>query len=154
MTTARSTAQQVIGRRRRTINARTESHILKRRQIYCRRHYKGAILTSRQRRNRRQWARTQELDQCCFSDESKFNLSFADGRTRVYSWENERFSDNGLFGGRSVMVWGAINTNCRTRTRLVIVGGTLTSRRCIDEILQPVVVPVLRRNRQANQLTF
>ena len=38
-----------------------------------------------------------------------------------------------------VMVWGGISW--RYRTPLVVIGGNLTSRRYIYEVLEPVVVP-------------
>ena len=42
------------------------------------------------------------------------------------------------------MVWGGISW--RYRTPLVVVEGNLTSRRYIDEILEPVVVPFLQNH--------
>jgi hypothetical protein len=46
--------------------------------------------------------------------ESRFMLQKRDGRTRVYRRRNERFARNCVlevdnFGGRSVMMWGAIS---------------------------------------------
>jgi len=42
------------------------------------------------------------------------------------------------------MVWGGVTA--RGKTRLVIVNGNLNSRRYIDEILRPVVVPFVWNN--------
>ena len=50
------------------------------------------------------------------------------------------------------MVWGAISSGFRSD--LIIVNGTLTARRYIDEILAPVLVPLLRRQVGNQQLTF
>jgi hypothetical protein len=64
-----------------------------------------------------------------FSDESKFNLKFRDGRVRIYSRRRERFADGCVketdrFGGGGVMIWGGI--------------------RYRDEILVPIVLPFIR----------
>ena len=58
--------------------------------MFARRPYKGPILTRRHRQNRLAWANNhrgwgrQQWRQVFFTDESKFNLSFADGNKRVY----------------------------------------------------------------------
>ena len=100
---------------------------------------------------RQNWARV------VFSDESRLNLSFADGRIRCYYRRNERFEDNCVlernrFGGGSVMVWGAINAGFRSN--LIILDVTLTARRYIDGILNAVLLPLHRRQRQNQNLIF
>lgn len=65
---------------------------------------------------------------------------------RVYRRRGERFLDCNVkevraFGGGSVMVWGGIQLNGRTRLH-VFENGTLTARRYIDEILVPIVDPL------------
>ena len=86
-----------------------------------------------------------------FSDDSRFTLYHYDGRVRVYRRNGERYGDNCVverdrFGGGSVMVWGAINYNFRSR--LLIIHGNLTARRYVDEILRPELVHQLRRQRR------
>ncbi|GFV68344.1 DDE_3 domain-containing protein [Trichonephila clavipes] len=54
-----------------------------------------------------------------FSDESRFSLSADDHRT----------------------LWGAISWD--TRSSLVVLQGTLTARRYVDDILTPIVLPML-----------
>ena len=49
------------------------------------------------------------------------------------------------YGGGSVMVWGAISFH--HRSRLVVVPGNLNGMRYRDEILAPVVVPLMNANR-------
>ena len=104
-----------------------------------RRPYEGQILIRRHRQRRMDWAnqklnvQRQNWARVIFSDESPFNLSFADGS--CYRPRNERFADNCVlesnrFGGSSVMVWGAINAGFRSD--LIILNGTLTARRYID----------------------
>ena len=92
-----------------------------------------------------------------FSDESRFNLSFADGRVRCYRRRNERFADScGLesnrFGGGSVMVWGAINEGFLSD--LIIIDGTLNACRYIDSVLNPVLLLLLRCQHQNQNLIF
>ena len=51
------------------------------------------------------------------------------------------------------MVWAAINA--RFRSALIVVNGNLTAQRYVDEILRPVVVPLLRRHQgPRRQLMF
>ena len=151
------------GRRGRNISRFTVSRRLKDYGIRCRRPVKGQILTRRHRQLRVRWAtdmlrvRRQNWNRVVFSDESRFTLSFADGRLRVYRRRHERFADSCVlerdrFGSGSAMVWGAISSGFRSD--LIIVNGTLTARRYIDEILAPVLVPLLRRQVGNQQLTF
>jgi hypothetical protein len=63
-----------------------------------------------------------------FSDESKFNLKFSDGRVRIYRRRRERFADGCVketdrFGGGGVMVWGGISHVGKTNLKIVV--GTL-----------------------------
>ena len=50
------------------------------------------------------------------------------------------------------MVWGAINHDFRSD--LVLIQANLTAHRFINEVLQPVLVPLLQRHRNNGQLTF
>ncbi|GFV20096.1 transposable element Tcb2 transposase [Trichonephila clavipes] len=81
-----------------------------------------------------------------FSDESRFSLSADDHRTRVWRRTGQR-SDPAFIVGRhtaisqGVTVWGAISWD--TRSSLVVLQGTLTARRYVDDILTPIVLPML-----------
>ena len=91
---------------------------------------------------RRQW------DQVLFSDESKFNLLTPDRRIHVWRRRGERFHQDCVqqvvpHGGGSVMVWGGFSA--QFRTPLYHIQGRLTGVRYRDEILRPLVVPLLRR---------
>jgi hypothetical protein len=82
-----------------------------------------------------------------FSDESKFNLKFSNGRVRIYRRRRERFADGCVnktdrFGGGGVMVWGGISHV--GKTNLKIVDGNLNGIRYRDEILAPIVLPFIR----------
>ncbi|GFV16701.1 HTH_Tnp_Tc3_2 domain-containing protein [Trichonephila clavipes] len=81
-----------------------------------------------------------------FSDESRFSLSADDHRTRVWRRTGQR-SDPAFIVERHtaisqvVTVWGAISWD--TRSSLVVLQGTLTARRYVDDILTPIVLPML-----------
>ena len=88
----------------------------------------------------RQWRRV------VFTDESRFTLYRTDGRRHVYRPRRERFADacvveRDRFGGGSVMVWGGIAHGIKSQ--LIIVAGNMTAVRYRDEILRPVVVPLV-----------
>lgn len=93
--------------------------------------------------------RVQNWSRVFFSDESRFSVTFADGRTRVWRRRGERFAGCCLtevdrFGGGSVMGCGGICGG--NRTRLVVVNSILKSQRYRDEILYPLVLQYLRTN--------
>ncbi|GFV30851.1 transposable element Tcb2 transposase [Trichonephila clavipes] len=81
-----------------------------------------------------------------FSDESRFSLSADDHRTRVWRRTGQR-SDPAFIVERhtaisqGVTVWGAISWD--TRSSLVVLQGILTARRYVDDILTPIVLPML-----------
>ncbi|GFX60409.1 transposable element Tc1 transposase [Trichonephila clavipes] len=81
-----------------------------------------------------------------FSDESRFSLSADDHRTRVWRRTGQR-SDSAFIVERhtaisqGVTVWGAISWD--TRSSLVVLQSTLTARRYVDDILTPIVLPML-----------
>ncbi|GFW80704.1 transposable element Tcb1 transposase [Trichonephila clavipes] len=81
-----------------------------------------------------------------FSDESRFSLSDDDHRTRVWRRTGQR-SDPAFIVERhtaisqGVTVWGAISWD--TRSSLVVLQGTLTARRYVDDILTPIVLLML-----------
>ncbi|GFV11825.1 HTH_Tnp_Tc3_2 domain-containing protein [Trichonephila clavipes] len=81
-----------------------------------------------------------------FSDESRFSLSADYHRTRVWRRTGQR-SDPAFIVERhtaisqGVTVWGAISWD--TRSSLVVLQGTLTARRYVDDILTPIVLPML-----------
>jgi hypothetical protein len=82
-----------------------------------------------------------------FSDESKFNLKFSDGRVRIYRRRRERFADGCVketdrFGGGGVMVWGGIIHVGKTNLKIVV--GNLNGIRYRDEILAPIVLLFIR----------
>ncbi|GFT97888.1 transposable element Tc1 transposase [Trichonephila clavipes] len=79
------------------------------------------------------------------TDESRFSLSADDHRTRVWRRTGQR-SDPAFIVERhtaisqGVTVWGAISWD--TRSSLVVLQGTLTARRYVDNILTPIGLPM------------
>ncbi|GFU48599.1 HTH_Tnp_Tc3_2 domain-containing protein [Trichonephila clavipes] len=74
---------------------------------------------------------------------NRFSLSADDHRTRVWRRSGQR-SDPAFIVERhtkGVTVWGAISWD--TRSSLVVLQGTLTARRYVDDILTPIVLPML-----------
>ena len=118
--------------------------------LRARRPYIGPVLTQQHRQRRLLWARRcvrytrRQWSTVAFSDESRFNISFADGRHRVWRRQNTRYNGQNVmerdrFGGGSVMVWGAFSSE--HRTLLHVFQGTVTGLRYRDEVLVPFVVP-------------
>ncbi|GFU82888.1 CUB and sushi domain-containing protein 3 [Trichonephila clavipes] len=82
------------------------------------------------------------------SDESRFNLSSDDNRVRVWRPRGERLNPAFALQRHSsptaaVMVWDAIAYN--TRSPLVLICGTMTAQRYVHDILQPHVLPLMKR---------
>ncbi|KAK3108567.1 hypothetical protein FSP39_010793 [Pinctada imbricata] len=140
--TATSTASAVPGNLR--ISDQTVRNRLREAGIRARRPVRAVVLTQRHRQNRLQWCQAhniwpqQHWRNVWFSDESRFLLHRADGRSRVYRRRNESFAPNCVqqvdrFGGGSVMMWAAISYT--GRTALVHVQGRLTAQSYRDQIL-------------------
>ena len=109
-------------------------------------------LKRRHRIARLQWVRARlrwrrnTWQSILFSDESKFNLKFSDGRGRIYRRRRERFADDCVketdrFGGGGVMVWGGISHVGKVNLKIVV--GNLNDIRYRDEILAPNVLPFI-----------
>ena len=93
------------------------------------------------------WTR-QQWSQVLFSDESRFSLEHDDGRTRTWRRTGERMipacvRERRAYRGGSVMVWAGINMH--HRTPLYHVQGNLNGHVYRDQILRPLVVPMLRQ---------
>ncbi|GFU26561.1 transposable element Tcb2 transposase [Trichonephila clavipes] len=119
--------------------------------MYSRRQMVRVRLTSRQRRDRREWAtehvnwRRIECINVLFSDESQFS-DHPDNR-RIFTWWDCGSRNIPAFvhesvrsGGGGVLVYGGISIDGRTDL-YIIRDGPLTARRYRNEILRPIVVP-------------
>lgn len=107
------------------------------------------------RRLRKQWANEHmhwpedEWMNVLWTDESRFSLDFCDGRVRVRRLRGERFADctiaqHDRFGGGSVMIWAGIWGTGRTVA--VRIQGSVTAERYRDDIVLPIIVPVVRQH--------
>ncbi|GFU62759.1 transposable element Tc1 transposase [Trichonephila clavipes] len=81
-----------------------------------------------------------------FSDESRFVLGTDDNRVRVWRRPGERYNSihtvlRHTARTASVMVWGTIAYD--SRSTLIVMRGTLTGQRYVDDILRPHVGPFL-----------
>lgn len=90
---------------------------------------------------RQQWSRV------LFSDESRYTLSFNDGRVRVWRRPGERFIDATILehnrhGGGSLMVWAGFSLH--HRTPLHRVEGNITGIAYMNDILRPIAIPALQ----------
>ncbi|GFU63915.1 transposable element Tcb1 transposase [Trichonephila clavipes] len=110
-------------------------------------------LTSRHRRDRREWAtdhgnwRRNEWSNVHFSDESHFSVH-TDNR-RIFIWRDRGSRNNPAFvhesvrfGGGGVLVYGGISIDGRTDL-YIFQGGPLTALRYRDKILTLIVVPYI-----------
>ena len=85
-----------------------------------------------------------------FSDESRFCISNADGRIRVWRRQNERLAaccinEVDRWGGANVMIWAAVSF--RYKSPLHFCDRSLTGQRYRDEILAPYVVPMFQAHQ-------
>ncbi|GFT70593.1 transposable element Tcb2 transposase [Trichonephila clavipes] len=119
--------------------------------LYARRPMVCVRLTSRHRRDRREWAtehvnwRRNEWSNVLFSNESRFSVH-PDNR-RIFIWKDRGSRNNPAFvhesvrfGGGGVLMYGGISIDGRTDL-YIIRDGPLTARRYRDEILRHIVVP-------------
>ncbi|GFV26181.1 transposable element Tcb2 transposase [Trichonephila clavipes] len=119
--------------------------------MYARRPMVCVRLTSRHRRDRREWAtehvnwRRNEWSNVLFPDESRFSVH-PDNR-RIFIWRDRGSRNNPAFvhesvrfGGGGALVYGSISIDGRTFL-YIIRDGPLTVRRYRGEILRSIVVP-------------
>ena len=123
--------------------------------LRARRPYVGMPLSQRHRQARLAWTRqnrrwtNQQWATVFFTDESRFLLDMLDRRRRVWRRRGERYAnftivEHDRYGGGSLMVWGGISV--RSRTELLVLNGTLTGQRYINEVLQPAVLPFFQQH--------
>ncbi|GFU56560.1 transposable element Tcb2 transposase [Trichonephila clavipes] len=119
--------------------------------LYARRWMVSVRLTSRHRRDRRDWATEHvnwsrnERSNVLFSDESRF-FAHPNNR-RIFIWRECGSRNNPAsvhesvrFSGEGVLVYGGPSIDGRTDL-YIIRDGLLTARLYSDEILRPIVVP-------------
>ncbi|GFV33735.1 transposable element Tcb2 transposase [Trichonephila clavipes] len=79
-----------------------------------------------------------------FSDESRFVLGIDDNRERLWRHPNERYNSphtvlRHTARTAGVMIWGAMAYD--SRSTLIVMRGTLTGQRYVDDIIRPHVIP-------------
>ncbi|GFW41037.1 transposable element Tcb2 transposase [Trichonephila clavipes] len=134
-----------------TVSTQTVQNQLHGVGLYAHRPMVCVRLTSRHRRDRREWAtehvnwRRNEWSNVLFSDESRF--SFHPDNRRTFIWRDRGSRTNPAFvhesvrfGGAGVLVYDGISIDGRTEF-YIIQDGHLTTRQYRDEIFRPIVVP-------------
>ncbi|GFV38705.1 transposable element Tcb2 transposase [Trichonephila clavipes] len=130
-----------------TVSTQTVRNRLQGVGLYVRRPMVCVRITSRHRRDRREWGtedvnwRRNEWSNVLFSDESRFSVH-PDNR-RIFMWRDRVSRNNPAFvhesvrfGGGGVLVYGGISIDGRTDLYIIRDG----LRRYRDEILRPIVV--------------
>ncbi|GFS62691.1 transposable element Tcb1 transposase [Trichonephila clavipes] len=77
------------------------------------------------------------MSQIVFSDESRFVLGTDDNRVRVWRRPGERYNSPHTVRIAGVMVRGTMSYD--SRSTLIVMRGTLTGQRYVDDILRPHV---------------
>ncbi|GFT38320.1 transposable element Tcb2 transposase [Trichonephila clavipes] len=119
--------------------------------LYARRPMVCVRLTSRHRRDRREWAtehvnwRRNEWSNVLFSDESHFSVHPDNRRNFIWRDRGSRNNpaivhENVRFGSGGVLLYDVISIDGHTDL-YIIRDGPLTARSYRDEILRPIVVP-------------
>ena len=150
--TAEETGRQVVGRRG-LVSGQTVRRRLRDSGLKNRRPYVGPALTPGHRQRRLHWAQQhqrwtrRQWRTVVFSDESRFSLSNADGRERVWRRTGERYAnccvlEADRWGGGSVMVWGAFTYDHRTPLHFF---DEPVNANTYQQVLQNHVVPLFRQ---------
>ncbi|GFU48856.1 transposable element Tc1 transposase [Trichonephila clavipes] len=114
--------------------------------------FRALPLTPEHRQLRLQWCQARSMwnvtdwQKVVFSDESRFVLWTDDYRVRVWRPPGERYNSphtvlRHTARTAGVMVWGTIAYD--SRSTLIVMRGTLTDQRYVDDILQTHVGPFL-----------
>ena len=124
--TAVRTARETRCRHGGQISKQTVLRRLKERGIQPHRPYVGPKLTRRHRqarltgcRNRQYWNAPQ-LRQILYTDESRFSLEHADGRTRVFRCTGERYADACVVEADSFETTFLLQWFCRSCRQVIV----------------------------------
>ncbi|GFV73538.1 transposable element Tcb2 transposase [Trichonephila clavipes] len=145
----RSTIRADIGV---TIVPQTISRHLSEANLKTKRPFRALPLTPEHRQLRLQWCQARSMwnvtdwQKVVFSDESRFVLGTDDNHVRVWGRPGERYNSphtvlRHTARTAGVMVLGALAYD--SRSTLIVMRGTLTDQRYVDDILRPHVGPFL-----------
>ncbi|GFS76316.1 transposable element Tcb1 transposase [Trichonephila clavipes] len=120
--------------------------------LKSKRSFRALPLTPEHRQLRLQWCQARSMSnvpdwqKVVFSDESRFVLGTDDNRVRVWRHPGEQYNSPHIVLRHTartagVMVWGTIAYN--SRSTLIVMRGTLTGQRYVDDILRSHVGPSL-----------
>ncbi|GFV99073.1 transposable element Tcb2 transposase [Trichonephila clavipes] len=148
-TVTRSTIREDVGV---AIVPQTISRHLAEANLKSERPFRALPLTPEHRQPRLQWCQARSMwnvtdwQKVVFSDESRFVLGTDDNRVRVWRRPGERYNSphtvlHHTARTAGVMVWGAIAYD--SRSTLIVMRGTLTGQRYVEDILRPHVGPFL-----------
>ncbi|GFT79030.1 transposable element Tcb2 transposase [Trichonephila clavipes] len=126
--------------------------------LKSKRPFRAFPLTPEHRQLRLQWCQARSMwnvtdwQKVVFSDESRFVWGTDDNRVRVWRCSSERYNSphtvlRHTARTAGVMVWGAIAYD--SRSTLIVMRGTLTSQRSVDDILRPHGGPFLNGPQEA-----
>ncbi|GFU50971.1 transposable element Tcb1 transposase [Trichonephila clavipes] len=148
-TMTRSTIGEDVGV---SIVPQTISRHLAEANLKSKRPFRALPLTPEHRQLRLQWCQARSMwnvtdwQKVVFGDESRFVLGTNDNHVRVWRPHGERHDSphtvlRHTARTSGVMVWGGIAYD--SRSTLIVMRGTLTGQRYVDEILLPHVGPFL-----------
>ncbi|GFW24571.1 transposable element Tcb2 transposase [Trichonephila clavipes] len=144
-TVTRSTIQEDVGA---AIVPQTISRHLAEANLKSKRPFRALPLTPEHRQLRLQWCQAISMwnvtdwRKVVFSDESRFVLGTDDSRVRMWRRPGEQYNSlRHTARTDGVMVWGAIAYD--SWSTLIVVRGTLTGQRYVDDILRPHIGPFL-----------
>ncbi|GFW58171.1 transposable element Tcb1 transposase [Trichonephila clavipes] len=131
---------------------KTISRHLAEANLKSKRPFRALPLTPKHQQLRLQWCQVRSMwnvtdwQKVVFSDESRFILGTDDNRVRVWRRPGERYNSpytvlRHTARTAGVMVWGVIAYD--SRSTLIVMCGTLTGQRYVDDILRPHVGPFL-----------
>ncbi|GFW04475.1 transposable element Tc1 transposase [Trichonephila clavipes] len=124
--------------------------------LKSKRPFRALLITPEHRQLRLQWCQARSMwnvtdwQKVVFSDESRFVLGTDDNRVRVWRRPGERYNPppNTVLRHTArtacVMVWGGIAYD--SRSTLIVMRGTLTCQRYVDDILRPHTLPLPTRS--------
>ncbi|GFV47233.1 transposable element Tc1 transposase [Trichonephila clavipes] len=135
-----------------SIVPQTISRHLAEANLKSKRPFRALPLTPEHRQLRLQWCQARSMwnvtywQKVVFSDESRFVLGTDDNRVRVWRRPGERYNSphtvlRHTARTAGVLVWGVVAYD--SRSTLIVMHGTLTGQRYVDDILQPYVGPFL-----------